>query len=166
MMNTCELNDHLRNIKNFVGTFPCNFIPLPTQLPAYYVVNLSRFDPNEGSRQGTHWVAVAIDEKQRGTYFDSLGMPPLQSDIQKFLNQTCKRFKHNTQTLQSPDSNVCGVYCIDFICAQSRGIGLREYMRIFRMNHTSNDQLVVKRVSSQMGHLNPRYPSNLNKLLN
>lgn len=164
-MNTYQINDYLRNIKNFAGTFPCNFIPMPTKFPAYYVVNLSRFNPDGGIGQGTHWVAIGIDAKKRGTYFDSMGIPPLQPDILNFLSKTCKRFKHNTQTLQSSGSYVCGVYCIDFICSQSQGMGLREYLKHFSMDLAGNDRCVTRRVNSHVEYLRPRNTIKLEALL-
>lgn len=165
-MNTRQVNAYLNRINNFVGTFPCNFIPDPKHLPAYYVVNLSRYSPSVIGSQGSHWVAIVVKNNKRGIYFDCSGMPPCQDDVVNFLEQHCPLgVTTNNQTIQNPTSDVCGVYCIDFITAHAKGISLRRYLQSFSSSFSLNDQTVVDRVTCQSSTLPQRSQLNLKTLL-
>lgn len=163
-MNTSEINDFLRKIPSFVGAFPCNHIPDPDETQSAFVINLSPFDASDDSIQGSHWVAIVIRDG-KGIYFDSMGLPPLQSDILKFLSQHSIRYKFNTQNLQSIHSRVCGVYCIDFITMHALGENLRGYLSSFQVDHRFNDRLVVDRVTCLSSILQPQSTLDLKTLL-
>lgn len=164
-MNTFEINACLKKIKHFAGTFPCNFIPSDFRIPTFFVVNTSPWVENKSGQQGVHWVAIYIPVNKKAIYFDSFGIPPLQRDIVSFLENNCHNgFKHNTQSLQSPQSGVCGVYCVDFINQISKGKGLREYLRDFKTDLDFNDNLVVERVGCQSSTSLPHFKSKLKTL--
>lgn len=150
-MITNEINECLRGVNGFVGTFPCNKIPVAAFRPAFYVINTARWEhTNETSRviSGKHWVALMLKEGGSCEYFDSYGMAPNQVDIVMFVSTNCtKTFKYNTQMVQDPNSRVCGVYCIDYILARSAGTKLEKYLGSFTSNHKLNDEQAVDRVT-------------------
>lgn len=168
-MNTSEINNILRQFPEFVGTFPSNYIPQTKQRPAYFVVNTSRWSPKfEGKVQnGDHWVAIVLKTDGGGVYFDSFGMEPVNKDIVKFLSRNCPRgYRHNTQHLQNPMSGACGLYTIDFVSSHIRGVTLKEYLRDFSGNYSSNDQLVLDRVTCLSSTSPPHSKRSLKILLN
>lgn len=165
-MNTIQINEYLKEIKSFGGTFPCNFIPHPRRKPASFVVNLDRYDSKKTGLQGSHWVVILIQRDGAGIYFDCSGMPPMQPDILKFLESNCPHgFKFSNQTLQDPTSDVCGVYCIDFIYAIARGASLKQYLSGFTSSYPLNDRLVVDRVTCLSSTSQRRSALNLKTLL-
>ena len=167
-MNTSQINACLKNEKQFVGSFPCNYIKVTRKRPAYYVINTSRWQHRDVNKiqEGQHWVVVVLKENGKGLYFDSFGLPPLQPDIITYLEKTCPRgYKYNTQTLQNPSSSACGVYCADFIANHSKGVNLRKYLSNFTSDSVSNDKLVVKRTTCLSSISPPLSRLNLKTLL-
>lgn len=145
-MDTFEINDCLKKTKGFVGTFACNLIPDPLPAQCYFVVNTSPWIESKSSTQGSHWIAIAFNNKGNATYFDSFGMQPMQAHIINYLENHCENsYKYNTQTLQSPSSAVCGAYCIDFVKQSASGSSLRSYVSQFTSSPLANDRFVVHR---------------------
>lgn len=168
-MITNEINECLKGVKGFVGTFPCNEIPVVPFRPAYYVVNTAPLKPviNVNSVvSGKHWVALMFKDGGSCEYFDSYGMPPNQADIVTFVSTNCKKtFKYNTQMLQDPLSRVCGVYCIDYILNRSKGIKLESYLGSFTADYRVNDRRALERVTCQLSARRPSLRLNLKTLL-
>ena len=81
------------------------------QLPCGFIVNTDKAkDPGE------HWVAIILLRRQRGEYFDSFGLPPLEKEIGNYLNERCANgWIYNSVSLQHPLSESCGRYSIAFL---------------------------------------------------
>ena len=99
----------------FLGVFPRDRIPTLTSVasfPACLVVNT---DPHD--QPGSHWLALYILSPRQVEFFDSYGHPPSTYDIPLPPNVLS-----NGYDFQSLTSNVCGHYCIYFLChrAQNR----------------------------------------------
>jgi hypothetical protein len=132
----------------FKGVYPKNRLPRrlhlqPTDPPSAYVVN---FD--DSHLPGSHWVALFIDPKHGGEYFDSYGNPPIE-ECQRLLdlyppgvyNLTCLQEK----TL------VCGQYCVLYLLLRSRGYSMHDIVE--RLNVPWNDGLVHQLVRSYFPHI-------------
>jgi len=64
---------------SFAGVFPCDRLPLSIQNPGAVICNT---DPHD--KPGAHWVAMYVDGDV-GEYFDSYGLPPINSNFVNFL---------------------------------------------------------------------------------
>ena len=155
-MNTSEINLCLRDLNQFIGTFPCNLIRRSTLRPAAYIINTAKLDAQskadkDGVVKGKHWVAIIMLPAGRAVYFDSFGMPPTESEILKFITENSKNgYTYSTKMLQRPLSVVCGAYCVDFVRHFLQGMRMEKYLSQFTSDLALNDQLVVKRVTCQL----------------
>lgn len=75
----------------------------------------------DSATKGEHWIAIYINSKGVGEYFDSYGLSPLRvfSDFLKDNSSTWT--KCNETALQSPLSTVCGQYCIYWLHCKGQG---------------------------------------------
>ena len=156
-MNTGEINSCLKNVQDYVGTFPCNLIPAPSSRTktSIHVINTARLESSDSKHtakhviQGDHWVVLIVEPNSYGKYFDSFGLPPEQPDINEYISEHCKNgCSYNTQILQDPFSRMCGPYCLDFIYYMSDdpAHNMSNYLFDFKTNLKANDRLVAKRV--------------------
>lgn len=99
-----------------IGVFPRDLIRYPPRGKCAFVFNT---DPHTG--RGQHWVAVYIDSKGVGHYFDSYGLPPMEKEFIHFLNTRCKRWVYNDERLQDNGSKACGQFCLYFLIHMSYG---------------------------------------------
>ena len=100
---------------------------LPRQNPIHvkaYIVNTER-----SNKAGEHWVAVIFNNNDNVLYFDSYGLPPLETEIINFLNNHSSSWRYNRQRLQSLQSKVCGLYCIFTLDAAARGYNIQKYLQ-------------------------------------
>ena len=170
-MNTGQINECLREVRGFQGTFPCNMIRPARRRPAFYVINTARVDKNskcdkQGVVKGKHWVVVVCKSNGKGMYFDSFGMPPSQPEITRFINEmNPKGYKFSSQMIQSPLSAVCGTYCIDFVRFVASGGSMKKYLSLFKTDLNLNDRRVVHRVTCQSSAQLRLSLSNLKTLL-
>ena len=78
--------------------------------------------------EGTHWVALGINEQGEGLYFDSYGLPPVFKEFKRFFNghdNVC----YNDVQLQTPFSMACGHYCVIFALYIFAGCNLETAVR-------------------------------------
>ena len=92
-----------RNV--FKGVYARKRLPRRLNVPSALVGNT---DPDH--RSGTHWVAIYIDAKSRGEYYDPTGCPPHESTYVNFMNKHCLHWTYNTVRVQEE-----GLPCADFI---------------------------------------------------
>lgn len=111
-MNGNKIKRILRRFcpKEFLGVFPCDRLPnrLPMRRPLLLVCNT---DPH--NKPGQHWIAIYLDENNRGEYFDSLGLPPT-IHFEIFLRKFCRYYIYNNVQIQNFISHYCGHYVILF----------------------------------------------------
>lgn len=138
------MNDALANIKCYKGAFPCDLLPSKFTLPACFVVNT-----DVSTEPGEHWIALFIDKNKHAEYFDSYGLPPINSHIINFLNQNSTSITYNTVTLQALNSSACGAYCILFLEFRAKNITYCDIINIFSKNSKTNDEIAVN-IASQM----------------
>ena len=145
-MNTIELNNTLKCLDHFVGTFPKDQIPLVTFRPCSYVINL-----DDSSNDGSHWIALFVNEENEAIYFDSFGRPPLACCLEIvniLMNLSGEYWIYNDKRLQSIESDACGFYCTLFILLLGGGANLREFQKLFTQDYQLNDLLVKEIVKS------------------
>ena len=137
-MNTLELNGVLHCLPHFVGTFPCDQIPLVASRPCFYIINL-----DNSSKDGSHWVALYVDFFNNATYFDSFGEPPLVEEVSVLLEKLSpNQWTFNTKMVQDIKSDACGHYCSLFLILLGKGVSLKEFQNLFSDEYAFNDLLV------------------------
>ena len=65
-MWSTEIEYILKNTPNFLGVFSRDNLPQPISLPFSLIANIDK-----QVESGTHWIAMFVDKKGRGEYFDS-----------------------------------------------------------------------------------------------
>ena len=113
-MNTRQIDSifhsdpHTQSV--FLGVFARDKSPQRVGWPEAFVWNLGT-----SKKPGSHWVAVYIDLRGRGYYFDSYDLPLLNKKFENFVNRSCVWWNFNRTTLQAPFSTVCGQCCVYFM---------------------------------------------------
>lgn len=137
-MNTVEIYESLQYLPlSTTGVYPADQIPRVWSLPAGLVVNT---DNHTGP--GEHWVAMYVDDKGRGLYFDSYGLPPIIPQHLARLRRNCKFYRYSLKQLQSDTSSVCGQFCVVFLHLMSSGFSMPQFNRLFSGNVKENDKIV------------------------
>ena len=81
-MNAYDIENILFCNKTFMGCYACDQLPpLPTTFPKSLIVNTVPYNTD-----GEHWVAMLL-QKNRCFYFDSFGLPVLNTNIIHFLHK-------------------------------------------------------------------------------
>lgn len=144
-METHEINSLLQGVPSFEGVFPRNMLPSTNHRPCSFI-----FNTDSSHEPGEHWNAIILLPKGYGEFFNSFGLPPLHDDVQVYMSRMCPNgFKYNHQTLQHPYSQVCGLYCADYIHTRMEtNTSFRKFLGVYTSNLKLNDQLVVDRVTS------------------
>ena len=101
-----EINEILKNDKNYIGTFSKNSVPILKNNEST-IANLA-----DSFNKGTHWIAMKFINNKL-FYFDSYGIEFVPDIIKKQYNKIIT----NTYRIQSNDSNECGKFYILFIKA-------------------------------------------------
>ena len=94
---------------------------------------------HDADQPGEHWIAMYVDTKRRGDYFDPYGMEPQYIEFKNFMNEHCSEWVPNDRTLQSPMSTVCGQYCVAFVLLRCRNVSMHEFTRLFTTDLVAND---------------------------
>jgi hypothetical protein len=139
-MDTKQIYNHLKSIKNFIGVFARDRLPSKVNYPCSLVAN-----SDKASEPGTHWIAIVIDENGIGEYFDSFGLPPMYVEFIDFLNNNSKQYFYNERFLQCLTCITCGQYCIAYIKLRYNGYTSKEFIKLF-----SNDQYVNDKIIKQI----------------
>ena len=75
-----------------------------------HVPDSNRVQHSRWRSTGEHWIAMYVDTKRHGDYFDPYGLEPQHIEFTNFMNENCSEWVPNDRTLQSPLSTVCGQY--------------------------------------------------------
>ena len=122
----------------FQGVFCADKLPKNVTYPAAFVINTSQLGENQ-----KHWVAIFIDAFQRGYYFDSFGLFPLDHSVKEFLNKFTVVWRYSPLSIQSVISNKCGHFCLYFLFHKSRGLTLEQILQPFeRLAVFKNDRFI------------------------
>ena len=148
-MNTFQLEQlctsHPKLKRHFKGVFASNELPkFVSSYPAAFILNTQ-----PRSKSGEHWVAIFLNAKYNGEYFDSYGFPPMNQNVIRFLKRNTAKWTYSKKVLQNPISLMCGGFCIYFLVKKSQGQSLRYILSTFKNNAVENDNKVnrfLKRV--------------------
>lgn len=118
-------------------------MPVYVRYPSSFIFNI-----------GEHWVAVFIDKFQRGEYFDSCGLPPPYTMF-KFMENTCNKWKYNSERVQSQSSSFCGHYALMFLRHRSMNQEFNDFIYNFRScNDLEKDDRIYNLFTRTYGHSN------------
>jgi hypothetical protein len=139
-MNTHQIDEALR-IRcrgQFLGVYACDTLPrvLPTKRPLLLICNT---DPLH--KPGTHWVAISIENHNKGDFFDSFGRQP-EIIFKRFMNKHCSSWSFNEKQLQSAASRFCGQYCVFYCLYRSINVTAKNVVKCFTNDTGLNDWMV------------------------
>lgn len=139
-MNTDHISSILHSDPStsqiFKGVMPRDhFVNCKVAFPGLYVCNTDTSD-----QPGSHWISIYFSKNGKCEYFDSYGVFSLFSDLTHKLLSIDKNLNYNNQTLQSVNTNVCGIYCIIFCMMRSRGFTLNYIINTFLLSHNSEER--------------------------
>lgn len=100
----------------FRGVFAIDELSKQLKQPgagAAYVVNY-----DERDKPGSHWVGVFRDDQGHVDFFDSVGLPPLDDRITRYVLGS--NYSFNPNQYQQLSGNACGFYVVYFILQRSR----------------------------------------------
>jgi len=131
----CIANSHSKLKIYFHGVYALDQLPRAVySYPTAFIINTHPI-----SKSGEHWVAIYLDGKCKGTYFDSYGFPPTNSKIIKFLKTNTSTWTYSQKVLQFPISFLCGGYCIYFLVKKCQGHSLKSILSNFKSDLQLND---------------------------
>jgi len=110
--------------------------------PIMYIVNT-----DDSTKSGTHWIFVYGLGKDHWECFDSFGSNKCSKTSKfKFM---CNRkiFVQNLRPVQSPNSNVCGQFCLYFAHCRSKGLSFEQTCAQFGFRKRHNDNIVTSFVN-------------------
>lgn len=145
-MNTIELMGIMKKCvkknSNFLGVLPSDRIPKQvSKFPALVIINT-----HPSTKPGEHWVAVYINSRKHGYFFDSFGNPPeykhFPVQINKFIAKNCRTVSYSARQVQSNISMVCGQHCIFFLCNIQRGVSYQKFLNMYSSKLPHNDAMV------------------------
>lgn len=122
----------------YVGAFPSDTtVKVPSFRPFAAIFNV---DP--AFAPGSHWTAVYVGSLNRPEYFDPLGKPPCEN-LRRWLEQFAHAPLVLKRPIQSPNSILCGYFCMFYIFHRCLGRDLRWIVRQFHQRFLGrNDKLV------------------------
>lgn len=134
-MNTLEITKCLKKLCHLLefNVYAANRIPIHVTQPFYMISNL---DPD--TRPGSHWIALYINNKGVGEYFDTFGRKP-ESYHLSFLRKNTNRWIYNHKVIQSVFSSVCGEYCLLYLYFKLRGMCMTDFIDMFTDDTFQND---------------------------
>lgn len=139
-MNTKEINNALRYLRNFGGVLAADQLPMIQVKGKFYIINT---DPS--TKPGKHWIAVYMDETPE--FFDSLGQAPstYKKEFEYFLINHGPEYIYNTQRIQNYGTDKCGEYCIYYVILRGMGFSMKQIVKRFStVNLQYNDNTVHK----------------------
>lgn len=117
--------------EHFRGIFARDQVPR-CLLPGFYFWNNGLY-----SSSGEHWLATYVTNDYTVEFFDSFGNSP-----QFYGWNIIGDVMYNKKSLQAPDSDICGMYCIFFMHFRSRGYSLQTILDNFSENSIQNDEYI------------------------
>lgn len=147
-MDGATLLRHLKSIQSLdnchVELFASNDVwCAPPKLPSLFIINTGY-----SQQSGEHYISFYMHKDMSVTFFDSYGIPPYSCVKTFFKKHGFRPVRYNTELLQSPFSDVCGLYQIAFAAFISSGINLRGFLHGFTDDYDINDKHIRDFVSS------------------
>ena len=108
----------------------------PLHVKAYIVNTDVSDDP------GQHWVCLYFDG-DKAIYFDSYGFASLKDYVLPFIKSNSTCWIENTKMIQSPWSNVCGMYCPFVLYLMKQGSNLQNILQLFSEQNLNQNDIKV-----------------------
>ena len=108
---------------------------------ANFVINYS--SSNDGN--GSHWVALVIDEKTRLAYYsDSFARKPLPQIVAYCKKRNMKGLFYNTEVLQNASTSDCGWFALSmlYVMQKQKTKSMDAYCDLFSGKKYSNDEVL------------------------
>lgn len=135
-----DIENMLKNEKNFKGVKMSDVLPEKIEDDGLYVVNLDKQKNN-----GTHWVGIYNNSKNDYVfYFDSFGSPP-NNDTERFLRTSGKAIKINSSALQFLRSKACGFYVVYFLKEMNKYNDPYKVLYSFDQFNSIDNELLIKK---------------------
>ena len=143
-MNSLEIEkvlaDNKWNTFKFLGCFAADVLPtnLNNKTPVCFIANV-----DQSSENGSHWVAFCIPKIDHLEYFCPLGIsfyhwPIFVNYIRNIMN--FESIVMNRKRIQSINSNLCGVFCIEFLVKRDKGLSFALIINSYSTtNYLCND---------------------------
>ena len=137
-MYSSQIRVILKDVRAFGGVLAVDQLHTANK-HKIYIVNT---DPS--NLPGKHWVGVSLGDVPE--FFDSLGNPPgfYNKLFEDCLIHHGPSYLYNSQRLQSPGSDVCGEFCIQYVLYRAAGYSMSTFVKSFnRSNLYWNDRRVT-----------------------
>jgi hypothetical protein len=136
-MNTIEIEAFIAGDQQcaavFQGVFSVDTLP---STPRLLICNT---DPSY--EPGQHWIAICVDDRGIGEFFDSFGRRPT-ADFKRYMDEHCSYWTFNSRQLQSIISSFCGFYCCFYCMFRCRGYNMNNIVNRFTRDTAFNDSIV------------------------
>lgn len=137
------VNEDRRLARIFRGVFAADTLPafLSSCTSHAFVVNT-----HPHYKSGEHWIAIFITPFKKAIYFDSFGLAPWQPEICKFIQNNSLTLVYNSTPIQSLISRTCGLFCVYFLQAMSKGASLTQMLSAFNPFDPVYNELYIQRL--------------------
>lgn len=93
-------------------------------------------DPSE--KDGKHWVAFFIKDKNTIEYFDTFGCwPPKNNSLYDYITENFQNIVYNKLKIQANYEDACGPYCIYFLWNRCKSRPFNEITNELKNNRFS-----------------------------
>ena len=109
MTSNIQIEEILKDQKQFIGCFPIDKIPSLNKNDSIII------NTDSQNEEGTHWMGLKITSKNLCLFFDSFGEPP-NINVINSLSKKFTKLVYSSMQIQSVFSNKCGEFSMQFIC--------------------------------------------------
>ena len=127
-LSNFDIEDILKNVKNFHGVYSKDQLPRPIK-NGWYIINLQ--DQDEGN--GTHWTCFKYGKTI--SYYDPFGFPPPVEVMQLAKGN----INWSSKQVQDEKSTACGYYCIARVISK---LPFQKFIDKFSNNNDINDRIL------------------------
>jgi hypothetical protein len=128
----------------FRGVYAADQLQKVTKFPSGFIINT---DPI--AKEGAHWIAIYVDENQRGEFYCSYGRSPETYKFDTWITKNTSSWSYNKKRMQNSTSSVCGHYCLFYLLHRFRKIPLSSLQDMFTNDYALNDSLVNNFISER-----------------
>jgi len=139
-LTSLQINEILKDVKNFAGTFSKDRLP-PIKNGYWYIVNMQdSVDKNNKPLPGTHWVSF-ITKNNILYYYDPFGIICPVEILKVDPNDTVV---YNTEQMQDQESTCCGWFSICLILFNKGNIkeDFQKFIKCFNKDTKRNDMIL------------------------
>ena len=137
-MLSTDIEAILEGCTEFHGCFPLDKLPsFPPRLPSSMIVNT-----DISIKSGDHWLGLILS-KNKCFYFDSFGLPIIDTSIVKYLKPHYKSVTYSDICIQDVESNKCGEFCIAFIKHVKSKSSYKKFLSHFNLVNVKENVIII-----------------------